>query len=186
MALFDQQTLIERAKREQISKRSVSMEGLIKESVEASARMSSFDIFLSHSYLDRKIIIGIKLALEDLGYSVYVDWIDDQQLSRLEVSKSTAQTLRARMTQSRSLLYATTQNAENSKWMPWELGLMDGLKQKAAILPIALNPNQPEEYRGQEYLGVYPYVVNTGGTLFVHRTLTEYMSFSRWIAGQHI
>lgn len=186
MALFDQKTLVDRAKREQVSKRSVSMEGLINESVEASARMTNFDIFLSHSYLDKQVIIGVKLALEDLGYSVYIDWIDDRQLSRNDVDKSTAQALRVRMAQSRSLFYATTPNAENSKWMPWELGLMDGLKQKAAILPIVINPTIFNDYSGQEYLGVYPYIVNSNGTLFVHRTKSEYISFRRWIAGEHI
>ena len=45
-----------------------------------------FDIFLSHSYDDRKIIPALKRELESLGYSVYVDWIHDKLLSRQETA----------------------------------------------------------------------------------------------------
>ena len=38
--------------------------------------------------------------------------------------------------------------------MPWELGYFDALKQKVAILPLVNKSD--DEYKGQEYLGLYP------------------------------
>lgn len=115
-----------------------------------------FDIFLSHSFDDKDIVLGIWFALEDMGFKVYVDWIHDQSLSRDRVTKETAEVLRHRMRNSKSLFFATSSSSSASKWMPWELGYKDGHNQKAAILPIAQTDTQ--SYEGQEYLGVYPYI----------------------------
>ncbi|MNN67530.1 hypothetical protein D3C81_1831680 [compost metagenome] len=61
------------------------------------------------------------------------------------------------MKQSKTLLYIATENATNSKWMPWELGYFDGHKpDRVAILPVMDNENQ--KFEGQEYLGLYPTV----------------------------
>ena len=95
-----------------------------------SIQYDSFDIFLSHSYNDRKIIPALKKKLESFGFSVYVDWITDHLLSRKNVTKETAQVLQKRMKQSKCLIYATSQNSSTSKWMPWELGYFDGIKDR--------------------------------------------------------
>ena len=92
-----------------------------------------------------------------MGNYVYVDWIVDAQLDRTNVTKDTCQGIKERMNQCRSLFYATSKAASNSKWMPWELGYMDGKTTKCAILPIMKETHQTT-YKGQEYLSVYPYV----------------------------
>ena len=116
----------------------------------------AFDIFLSiHSSEDAEIILGILDSLNNYGYSVYIDWVTDSHLDRSKISKKTVDTLRARMKQSKSLFYATTKNSSESKWMPWELGYMDGEKSKAAILPVFNDESSnTDNYQGQEYLGV--------------------------------
>lgn len=96
------------------------------ESLELS--LDIYDIFLSHSYRDKELIYSVKFELEAYGYKVYIDWIDDNQLSREEV---TAEILKNRMDRAKSLVFVTTENSINSKWMPWELGYFDG---KVAIL----------------------------------------------------
>lgn len=114
-----------------------------------------FDIFLSHSFQDAEVIVGIARLLERDGTSVYVDWRDDPQFDRSRVTADTAAVLRERMQHCHFLLYATSVNASNSKWMPWELGYFDGLRSgKVGILPI-LNRSD-EAFIGQEYLGLYP------------------------------
>ena len=118
--------------------------------------VQTFDIFLSHSYADAHLIRGIYYGLTKTGFSVYVDWIYDPQLSRNNVNAITANTVRNRIKQSKSLLFVTTPNSPASKWMPWECGVMDGYKDKVAILPITKTPQQT--YQGQEYLGIYPYI----------------------------
>lgn len=52
-----------------------------------------YDIFLSHSASDTAMIAGLSLELEDLGFSVYVDWIEDPELDRSKVTKKTAKLL---------------------------------------------------------------------------------------------
>ncbi|WP_460629754.1 hypothetical protein [Intrasporangium mesophilum] len=116
-----------------------------------------YDIFLSHSSRDAELILGVKLLLEEQGQSVYVDWVDDPQLSRAHVTAATAVVLRNRMRSCESLIYATSEAASNSRWMPWELGFFDGYRQSSiAILPILDTPN--EAFRGLEYLGLYPVI----------------------------
>ena len=120
-----------------------------------------FDIFLSHSYADKEIIPSLKKELEKMGYTVYVDWITDKLLSREEVTKETAKVLQKRMQQSKCLFFATSENSPSSKWMPWELGYFDGIKNKrVAVLPISKQNNAFSEYfKGQEYLGLYCWVL---------------------------
>jgi hypothetical protein len=143
-----------------------------------------YDIFLSHSSKDAQLILGVKLAPEQLGHSVYVDWIDDPHLDRENVCTETAQTLRKRMCACRSLFYVTTENAQTSRWMPWECGYFDGNKDKVAILPITREAART--YHGQEYLGLYPYTTKeifSKGTehLVVWRTANECEIYRMWV-----
>jgi hypothetical protein len=115
-----------------------------------------FDIFLSHSYSDKDLMLGLKIEFEAFGYSVYIDWIEDYGLNRIDVTRNNVLWIQGRMSTSSCLVYATSINSPNSKWMPWELGFMDGLKHRVAIIPISTNIQN--SYSGQEYLGVYPYI----------------------------
>tara|TARA_B100000446_G_C10414281_1_gene292178 strand:- start:236 stop:589 length:354 start_codon:yes stop_codon:yes gene_type:complete len=65
----------------------------------------SFDVFLSHSSRDAELVLGVKALLERHGLKVYVDWHDDPQASRDSVTAETAELLRARMKQSKSLIF---------------------------------------------------------------------------------
>jgi hypothetical protein len=144
----------------------------------------NFDIFLSHSYQDKEIIPALKIKLEDMGYSVYVDWISDGCISRNKtIDKETASMLQKRMKQSKCLLYATSSNSKNSRWMPWELGYFDGIKnKKVAILPISKSDNDfDNNFKGEEYLGLYQYIDNTNDTLYVQENSSTYESFKDWI-----
>lgn len=140
---------------------------------------TTFDIFLSHSRLDSDIVLGIKVILESMGHSVYVDWIDDPQLDRSRVTPATADRLRTRMRQSQSLFYVHSSNASTSRWMPWELGYFDGFMGNVAILPVVASAGQTT-FHGEEYLGLYPYVDVTGQTVYVHRKFDEFKSLRRW------
>jgi hypothetical protein len=55
---------------------------------------STFDIFLSHSFLDREEVLGLYYELTSKGFSVYVDWIVDPQLDRSNVTKESASLIR--------------------------------------------------------------------------------------------
>lgn len=117
----------------------------------------TFDVFLSHSFHDADVILGIKTIIENLGKSVYVDWVEDRNLDRQNVTAATAAILRTRMRQSRSLIYANSPSTSTSKWMPWELGYFDGFRpEMVSILPLV--ENYDSEWKGTEYLGLYPVI----------------------------
>lgn len=131
---------------------------LLKASVDAPLD-EQFDIFLSHSYLDSREILTLKKDIEGMGFSVYVDWMDDAQLSRDRVTKDAATILRHRMDNSNCLLYIASSHSKHSKWMPWELGYFDAKKGRVAILPISDAPTTDfPSYHGLEYLGLYYYI----------------------------
>src|SRR5262245_3114577 len=114
-----------------------SADRVLKENADQFSSSKTYDIFLSHASLDAQLVLGLKAILEEKGYSVYVDWLEDSQLDRSRVTASTAEVLRTRMHACRSLLFAATQNASQSKWMPWELGYFDGQKRGSiGIVPL--------------------------------------------------
>lgn len=183
MALLTE-ALARKAASRTLSATSRSARSLLLESRESTR--TAFDIFLSHSRLDSELILGVKLVLESTGRTVYVDWIDDPQLDRANVTPQTAEKLRQRMRQCRSLLYAHSSNSSLSRWMPWELGYFDAFNSNVAIFPVVQTDYQ-SSYVGLEYLGLYPYIDVTGrteetsGTLYVHRSATEFSGFDRWL-----
>lgn len=164
---------------------------ILNESLDQQRKFSTttktYDIFLSHSSTDATLVTGLKLELEDLGYSVYVDWIEDPNLSRANVTKDTALVLQARMKQCKALIYAFSENAASSKWMPWELGYFDGIKGTVAVLPIS--KTNRSSFKGSEYLGIYYYIEiatiqNTNqNALWVCETATKYVSYENWLNG---
>lgn len=130
---------------------------VINENHQLYEATTKFDVFLSHSSLDHDEVIILVQLFNKSGYSVYVDWIYDKQLDRSNVTAKTADTLRMRMQQSKGLSYLATSNASQSKWCPWELGYFDGRsKARCCILPVL--DYEVSTYKGQEYLGLYPYL----------------------------
>jgi hypothetical protein len=120
-----------------------------------------YDVFISHSSADKKLVLGTKLFFEKKGFSVYIDWVNDPNLDRQSVSATTANFLKMRMRQSKTLVYAHTEQSTVSKWCPWELGFFDGLKSgNVFILPIA--DKKKWSFEGQEYLELYPYLDEYG------------------------
>lgn len=192
MALFTEQQIRARFESEKRTRNSrgyrffSATEALTEGRITDSAKL--YDIFLSHSSKDKELIAGLKFILEDLGYSVYVDWNDDT-LDPNNVTPETARILRERMAQCKSLIYAFSENASNSKWMPWELGFFDALKNsRVTVLPISQTAKYA--YKGSEYIGIY-YVVQIAqisGTnkdaLWVYDD-DKYIIYDAWLRGHN-
>jgi len=161
----------------------------LSEAVRAQNRRDTFDIFLSHSFADAELILGLRNAITEMGFSVYVDWLEDPSLDRNNITSQTATILRARMRQSASLLFATSDAAAKSRWMPWELGYFDGYRGRVAIVPVSASSAPGDHFEGREYLGLYPYVTagiasNTGRqTLWIHDSERKWVDIRSWLKG---
>lgn len=148
---------------------------------------TKFDIFLSHSFLDREEVFGLFQELSNFGYLVYVDWIVDPNLNRERVTKESATLIRQRMKCSKSLLLAVSTNVTLSKWIPWELGYVDGNTNRCAIVPISNETTPPKSFKGTEYLSLYPFIKRASkkGTnvdkLWVITGEHDYSVFESWL-----
>src|ERR1700741_3133935 len=67
-----------------------------------------FDIFLSHAFEDARDILTLYDALTMIGYEVFVDWIAAPDTDRADVTRDTADGLRAVMQRSNCLLYVVS------------------------------------------------------------------------------
>lgn len=149
-----------------------------------------FDIFLSHSFLDKEEVYGLYLELKSMGYSVYVDWIVDSDLDRTNITKQTAELIRGRMNNSKSLILAVSVNAAMSKWMPWELGYVDGKTGRCAIAPVAKDNYNHYSFNRIEYLKLYPYLDRSNDTLgkmrlWIREEINTYIVLESWLEGSN-
>lgn len=149
---------------------------------------TGFDIFLSHSLLDKDEVEGIYIELRNKGYSVYVDWIVDPQLDRNNVTKETAERIRNRMRSSKSLILAISTNAALSKWIPWELGYVDGHTRQCSLLPVSREAVVPKTFNRSEYLLLYPYIkladIDGKKEILVTESGSEYADLYDWVKKQ--
>ena len=122
---------------------------------------------------------GIYYVLKNMGFKVYVDFMVDPQLDRRSVTKETAECIQSRLKHSKSLIYAQSSNAAMSKWMPWELGVVDGNTSKCFIMPVQKGYKIINSR--QEYLLLYPVIgINTSNELRVYDS--ESSNYSRPLA----
>ncbi len=148
-----------------------------------------YDLFISHSFKDKDLVIGLYHLFTVAGYKVYIDWIDDSNLDRKSVTPITAAIIRKRIERSKGASFISTANSTTSKWCPWELGVADGMHNRVCILPIM----STTEFRGQEYLGLYPYLEyeKVAGQakyeFWVHEQQDprKYIILSAWLSGSN-
>lgn len=143
------------AKRSVLRSQSITAKGAINEAVEVAKSYTSkrYDYFLSHAHKDANIVLGVKTLIEEKGFSVYVDWIDDPNSGDQKISKENAEIIRSAMSRCDQMVYLHTKNASLSKWCPWELGYFDN-KGNELIKIVYVSLSSFDE-PGQEYLELY-------------------------------
>lgn len=124
------------------------------------------NVFLSHCTRDDDKIKGVIDFLSDFGVRVYVDDLD-MRLPK-PPSVDTASILKDEIKASSRLIVLVSPASQDSRWIPWELGLADGFK---GVSPIAILPITPygeeEEWAKEEYFALYPRIYERGGTWYV-------------------
>ena len=158
----------------------------MREHVKKQASLEQYDIFLSHAYDDKDLILQVALTLEDLGHSVYLDWRDDPTLDRKNVTSATATKLRARMKASNVSSIRLTENSAVPNGCHGSLVLEMGTTRVPQFCLI--KETTPTDFRGQEYLRIYPYAAQQRDTndrerLWIHRSASCYIVFEEWLKG---
>lgn len=118
-------------------------------------------IFLSHKHDDKEYLSNTIDFLEHFGVSIYVDWLDEEMPNT--TSGETAKKIKDKIKQNDKFILLATEEAINSKWCNWELGLGDAEKYEENI---ALFPVEKDNriYTGSEYLNIYPYIIYQDGS----------------------
>lgn len=122
-------------------------------------------VFLSHKHddlVEMKDFIGFLEKRYDV--SVYIDSKDPGMPNN--TSGETAVRLKSIIKKCDRFILLATDNAIDSKWYNWELGFGDAHKYKdnIAILPIKKKGTYDFQYKGNEYLYIYPYIAYYDGT----------------------
>jgi hypothetical protein len=124
-------------------------------------------IFLSHSHLDWDLVKAAINFFASHGVSVYVDWLDGGMPA--QTSKATAVLLKDHIERHKKFVLLATGNSLSSVWVPWELGIADGLKRDShmAVLPVV---EKGSGFAGNEYVNLYPQIQSTEGKWAVYPT----------------
>lgn len=124
----------------------------------AASRSLEGSTFLSHSSKDDDLVAGAIQILENHGAKVYVDEIDPEMPPY--TSERTAALLRSRIRDTSRFVLLASKNSKESKWVPWELGIADGVKgsSKIALFP-ASDSSYDQAWASSEYLGLYDRIV---------------------------
>lgn len=109
-------------------------------------------IFLSHSHLDKKIVLGWIRDLAALGVNIYVDW-NDSAMPRV-TSRETADRIKKRIDDVDLFVVLATNAALDSKWVSWEIGIADKTKGESRVLLAPVSPKSGT-WKGNEYLQLY-------------------------------
>jgi hypothetical protein len=116
-------------------------------------------VFLSHKHKDLEEIeeaTGVIELLEDLGAKVYIDSMDNKMPN--QTSGETATRIKEVIKYCDKFILLATQKAIESYWCNWELGIGDVHKfyNHIAIIPVKEKGEYDFEYKGNEYLQIYP------------------------------
>jgi hypothetical protein len=119
-------------------------------------------VFLSHATVDDDLVAGVILILENHGGKVYTDHRDPSlpDADCIEI----AEHLRTVIRGCGKLVLLASPRSKDSKWIPWELGLGDGMgdqmrpKHNVALFPSA-EYSTDMTWSEQEYLGLYRRIV---------------------------
>ena len=126
---------------------------------------SETSVFISHKHDDLEDLKGV-LGFLQRSYGVKV-YIDSQDPTMPKVtSAETALNIRERIKQCDKFILLATNDAIESKWCNWELGYGDAQKFKKHIALFPMKPRgaYDSQYKGSEYMNIYPYISYYDGT----------------------
>lgn len=122
-------------------------------------------VFISHKHDDLEDLKDLIGFLEQ-QYNVKA-YIDSRDASMPTItSGETAQNIKDRIIKCDKFIFLATNGAIESKWCNWELGYGDAQKYKKHIALFPMKPKDAYDfdYKGSEYMQIYPYICYFDGT----------------------
>jgi hypothetical protein len=124
-------------------------------------------VFVSHKHSDledKEELKGIMGILEDLGAKIYIDSMDNKMPE--QTSGETALRIKDVIKYCKKFILIATEKAIDSYWCNWELGFGDTHKyiDHIAIIPIKEKGEYDFQFKGNEYLQIYPSIDFEDGT----------------------
>lgn len=122
-------------------------------------------VFISHKHDDLEDLKDLIGFLEQ-QYNVR-SYIDSRDASMPAItSGKTAQNIKDRIIKCNKFILLATNGAIESKWCNWELGYGDAQKYQKHIALFPMKPKDTYnfEYKGSEYMQIYPYITYCDGT----------------------
>lgn len=121
-------------------------------------------VFVSHKHddlEDLKDIIGF--LQKEYNVKVYIDSRDPSMPKT--TSGVTASKIKERIRKCDKFILLATDGAVESKWCNWELGYGDAQKfsRHIALFPMKRKGSFDSDYKGNEYMSIYPYIVYSNG-----------------------
>jgi hypothetical protein len=138
-------------------------------------------VFISHKHADledREELKGILEIFNNLGAKVYIDSMDNKMPD--ETSGQTALRIKEVIKYTKKFVLVATEKAIESYWCNWELGIGDTHKyiENIAIIPIKEKGERDSQYKGNEYLQIYP-------TIEYYKTFTNIYGY-RFVEGYYV
>jgi len=123
-------------------------------------------VFLSHKHDDLSDLRGFMGLLQNIGAKVYIDSMDNKMPN--QTSGDTAKRIKDVIKFCNKFILLATEKAIESYWCNWELGIGDTHKfiDHIAILPIKEKGTYDGNFKGNEYLQIYPVIEYRNGTTF--------------------
>lgn len=142
----------------------------LDEAMESILEYSQFQsrpttVFISHKHTDLNDLRGVLGFLEKtFNVKVYIDSQDPSMPKK--TSAKTAINIKDRIVRCDKFILLATNGAIESKWCNWELGYGDAKKfrKHIALFPMKPEGSYDSEYKGSEYMAIYPYIVQCDGT----------------------
>lgn len=122
-------------------------------------------VFLSHKHSDLEELKDFIGFLEtNYNVDVYIDSMDKAMPST--TSEVTANRIKSVIKKCDKFILLATDDAVESKWCNWELGFGDAQKFRddIAILPIKEIGQYDFQYKGKEYMSIYPQIIYYDGS----------------------
>lgn len=140
---------------------SVALSAMALESYSVESKANKTTIFLSHKHDESKVnLLAAINFLKGFDVEVYVDWLDEEMPKF--TSGETAKKIKEKIQKNDKFILLATEEAINSKWCNWELGLGDAAKYRNNIALLAVKKDN-SNYTDSEYLNIYPYITYENG-----------------------